>query len=112
MAVTILAGVVPLDVEDPCGAFFHNVVLVINVNYEDVALNTTQFWRRLYSRFFEHIVVICRTSLPHIGVEGEWAFPRLPTIILTRLRHYATLLFYFTVLHRKCFSMEGEWAIP
>jgi len=48
LALTVSnAGVVPLDVEDPCGAFFENVVLVINVNYKEVAANTTQFWRRL-----------------------------------------------------------------
>lgn len=57
--------------DEPYAHFFHKTVLIVNVNYEAVAEKTTAFWRKYYSRFFRHIVILCKRPLPHIGVEGK-----------------------------------------
>lgn len=79
---SVSAAQAAAKLDEPYARFFHKTVLVVNVNYEAVAENTTVFWRKYYSRFFRHIVVLCKRPLPHIGVEGEWSQQRVPRCVV------------------------------
>jgi len=48
-----------------------NVVLIVNVNYDFVAYNTSSFLKELYGRFFLDVVFIGPNDIPAIGVQGE-----------------------------------------
>eukprot|EP00245_Coleochaete_scutata_P007786 TRINITY_DN23554_c0_g1_i1.p1 TRINITY_DN23554_c0_g1~~TRINITY_DN23554_c0_g1_i1.p1 ORF type:complete len:370 (+),score=19.93 TRINITY_DN23554_c0_g1_i1:339-1448(+) len=49
-------------------SFFGNVVLIINYNWPKHA--TVPFWRKIYGRLFDHIIVISSRADKNLGVRG------------------------------------------